>query len=128
MTGLAPDLVKGMFSPRADDEDIAQRQHAAMAEAIALMSGVPEATYRAALTAIASFNRLGNLPNIHVPTLCLAAEFDKNAAPAVMEKMASRIPGATYQCLPGAGHLANMEDPPALNAAVLAFLSHHFSI
>jgi 3-oxoadipate enol-lactonase len=92
-----------------------------------LMSRVPEATYRAALTAIASFNRLDNLPHIHVPTLCLAAEFDKNAAPAVMEKMAARIVGATFQCLPGVGHLANMEDPHAFNAAILKFLNLHFS-
>ena len=127
MAGLAPDLVRGMFAPRSTDSPIADRQDAAMLAAVALMSRVPEATYRAALTAISSFNRLDNLTNINVPTLCLAAEFDKNAAPAVMEKMAARIANAQYQCLPGAGHLANMEDPQAFNAAVLNFLQNHFS-
>ena len=125
MAGLAPDLVRGMFAPRSGDEVISHRQDAALATAVALMSRVPEATYRAALTAIASFNRLDNLSSIDVPTLCLAAEFDKNAAPAVMERMAARISQSKYQCLPGVGHLANMEDPYAFNAAVINFLNPH---
>jgi 3-oxoadipate enol-lactonase len=118
MAGLAPELVRGMFAPGASK--------AGMAAAVAVMSDVPEATYRAALSAIVSFNRLDNLTHINVPTLCLAAELDKNAAPAVMEKMAARIPGAHYVCLPGVGHLGNMEQPNAFNTAVLKFLSQHF--
>ena len=90
------------------------------------MSGVPEATYRAALSAIVSFNRLDNLANINVPTLCLACELDKNAAPSVMEKMAARITTAEYACLPGVGHLGNMERADAFNTAILTFLTRHF--
>ena len=118
MAGLAPELVRGMFAPGASNID--------MAAAVALMGGVPEATYRAALSAIVSFNRLDNLRHINVPTLCLACELDKNAAPLVMEKMAARIAGAEYACLPGVGHLGNMEQPDAFNAAVLKFLKQHF--
>ena len=43
-----------------------------------------------------------------------------------MEKMAARIPGAEYQCLAGAGHIANLEKPAEFNAAVLDFLQRHF--
>ena len=118
MAGLAPELVRGMFAPGASTAD--------MAAAVAVMSGVPEATYRAALSAIVSFNRLDNLAHINVPTLCLACELDKNAAPSVMEKMAARIAGAEYACLPGVGHLGNMEQPDGFNAAVLKFLKQHF--
>ena len=117
MAGLAPKLVAGMIGPNADAS--------AIVSAVALMSSVPESTYRAALSAIVSFNRLGNLRRIHVPTLCLAGELDTNAPPAVMERMAVRIPNAVYQCLPGVGHLGNMESPPAFNAAVLDFLKQY---
>ena len=120
LAGLAPELVRGMVAPDASA--------AAIAAAVALMSRVPEATYRAALSAIVSFDRRANLPNIHVPTLCLAGEQDRNAAPAVMEKMAQHIPEAEYRCLAGVGHLANLEDPDAFNAAVLGFLKLHFAI
>ena len=118
MAGLAPELARGMMAPDASDE--------AVARAAAIMARVPEATYRAALAAIVSFNRLDNLANIRVPTFCFSGEHDKNAAPFVMEKMAARIPGAEYQCLAGAGHIANLEKPAEFNAAVLDFLQRRF--
>jgi len=37
--------------------------------------------------------------------------------------MAQRMPNGRYICLPAAGHLANLEQPAAFNAAVLDFVS-----
>ncbi len=119
MDGLAGKIVPSMFAPSADP--------ARLAEATALMARVPVGSYRAALAAIVSFNRLAELGNIAVPSLCLAGELDLNAPPAVVEKMAGRIAGAQYTCLPGVGHIANIEQPALFNSAVLAFLKHHFS-
>ncbi len=119
MAALAAELVPGMMAAGAS-----AATHAAAA---ALMARVPQAAYRAALSAIVAFDRRAQLADIHVPTLALAGQYDKNAAPAVMEKMAARIPGCEYLCLPGVGHLANMEDPAGFDAAVLAFLNRHFS-
>ena len=118
MAALAPELVRGMVGPNAGEAVIAQ--------AAAIMARVPESSYRAALSAIVSFNRLDNLANIKVPTICIAGEHDKNASPGVMQRMAAKIRGAQYLCLPGAGHLANMEQPIAFNAAILAYLNQHF--
>lgn len=95
--------------------------------AAAIMSRVPPATYRAALNALMGFDRRAALPDIRVPTLVVAGENDPAAPAPVMEKMAARIPGAEYVVLPGAGHLANLEQPQAFNAAVLAFLHEHFA-
>jgi pimeloyl-ACP methyl ester carboxylesterase len=92
----------------------------------AIMSRVPEATYRTALPAIAGFDRREALAAIGVPTLMLAAEHDRTAPAEVMQRMAARVPGAEYLCLPGAGHIANVEVPDAFNAAVVAFLRRHF--
>lgn len=119
MAGLAHDLVPGMFAPDADPDRIA--------EAAALMARVPPESYRAALSAIVSFNRLDKLTAIAVPTLCLAGQLDMTAPPAVLEKMASRIAGADYVCMPGVSHLANIEQPALFNDAVLTFLMQHFS-
>jgi pimeloyl-ACP methyl ester carboxylesterase len=96
--------------------------------AASLMSRVPPATYRAALHALMGFDRRDALASIGVPTLALAGELDPAAPAAVMEKMAARIPGARYVVLPRAGHLANLEQPAAFNAAVLEFLHTHFPI
>lgn len=118
MDGLARKIVPAMFAPDAAP--------ARLAQAAALMGRVPADSYRAALSAIVSFNRLAELASIRVPTLCLAGELDLNAPPAVVEKMASRITGAQYACLPAVGHIANIEQPALFNSAVLAFLKHHF--
>lgn len=118
--GLAPAdfadrLVGQMFGPRTP---------AALKEtAIRSMSSVPSATYRQALTCIVAFDRKAALADIACPTLVLAAENDSLAPPKTMERMAAAIPAARYVCLPDAGHLANMEDAAAFNAAVNDFLT-----
>jgi pimeloyl-ACP methyl ester carboxylesterase len=114
MAGLAPGLVAGMASPQAP--------HDAVARAALLMSAVPEATYRSALTALAGFDRRAALAELHLPVLCLAGADDRNAPPAVMAQMAQRIPGAEFRLLPGVGHLMHMEAPSAVNAVLVDFL------
>jgi 3-oxoadipate enol-lactonase len=100
---------------------------AAQQLAVDVMSRVPEATYRAALMAIASFDRREALAAIRVPTLMLAAGLDRTAPADVMQRMAARVPGAEYVCLPHVGHIANVESPAAFNEAVLSFLDRHFA-
>lgn len=123
MASLAGQLVSGMFSPNTANRT-------ALHQAVGMMANVPEATYRAALAALATFDQRANLARITVSLLCLAAELDKNAPPRVLEKMAAdnarTNPNASYACLNGVGHLANMEQPEAFNACVLEFLQRHF--
>ena len=114
MKDLAGELVQTMMSPDADPHG---RQLA-----FDCMSDVAAETYRAAVECIVTFEQRANLPNIGVPTLVLAGELDTNAPAPMMEKMASRIPGAQYRCLPGLGHLANLEDPQAFDAALSDFI------
>jgi pimeloyl-ACP methyl ester carboxylesterase len=117
MATLAPGLIKGMASRRAP--------HDAVARAALLMSAVPEATYRRALAAIAGFDRREALADLRVPVLCLVGADDRNAPPSVMRQMASSIVGAEYRELPHVGHLAHMEAPQAVNAALVDFLQRH---
>lgn len=117
MSDVAPNLVRGMVAADADP--------AAIRRAIEIMSAVPPGTYRAALHTLMNFDRRALLPAIMVPTLALAGEVDPNAPPAVMQKMAEKIPGALYECLPRTGHLASLEQPGPFNEAVLRFLKMH---
>jgi len=114
MAELAPALVRGMVAPQADS--------AAVQRAVEIMSAVPAATYRAALHALVTFDRRALLPSIAVPTLALAGDADSVAPPAVLEKMAGKIPGARYHCLARAGHLLSLEQPGAFTEAVLRFV------
>jgi pimeloyl-ACP methyl ester carboxylesterase len=96
---------------------------APLAAAQAMMAGVPVATYRRAVTALVAFDRRLSLPQIAGPTLVITGEHDATAPPEVSRRMAERIPGATCSIVPGAGHLLNLEQPAAFNAALLAHLS-----
>lgn len=90
-----------------------------------VMATVPPDTYRQAVAMLTTFDRRARLAGISVPTLVLAGGDDMVAPPGVMERMASKIPGADYVCLPGCGHLGPMDQPAAFNTALLAFLRRH---
>ena len=114
MVELAIAMVDRMLGPRPDA--------AARALAIDVMGNVPPETYRAAVRSLTTFDERANLARIAIPVLCLAGEADPNAPPSLVERMARNIPGARYVCLPGVGHLANLEAPQAFDAAILKFL------
>lgn len=114
MAELAPGLVKELVG---DDPDARGLELAR-----ACMAGVPEASYRASMLALLGFDQRHALKDIKVPTLVLAGSRDRNAPAPMMQKMASYIPGATYVELDGAGHLVNLEQPAAFDAALDKFL------
>lgn len=119
MAELAPGLVAGFVGPDADP--------AGVRRAIEVMAAVPPQTYRAALRAIAGFDRRADLGAVRVPALLIAGERDPIVPPAVMARMAERMPDATAVVLAGCGHLANLERPAAFNAALAAWLDDRFA-
>lgn len=60
-------------------------------------------------------------PTLRVPTLLLVGARD-GALPASMARLAGGIAGATLVEIANAGHIPNVEQPEAFNAALLAFL------
>ena len=70
--------------------------------------------------------RPDSLPALAVitcPTLVLCGAEDVLTPPAEARLMAERIPQARLVLIDGAGHLANLEQPAAFNAALLDFLA-----
>jgi len=115
MEDLAPGMIRSLTGPDADPTglEIAQRSIAA----------VPTTTFANGIRNIVTFDRREALPKITVPTLVLAGALDTNAPAPMMEKMAQKIAGSQYVCLPGVGHLGNLENPRAYNEALAAFLA-----
>jgi pimeloyl-ACP methyl ester carboxylesterase len=64
-----------------------------------------------------------DLAGIAVPTLVVVGAGDVITPPAEAEAMVAAIPGARLELIPGAGHLAPVEQPDAVNAALRRFLS-----
>lgn len=63
------------------------------------------------------------LGNVAVPTLVLVGEHDTLTPLTTAEAIGARVYGSEVVTIPGAGHLSNLENPEAFNAAVLAFLA-----
>ncbi len=114
MADLAGGIVDTMLGPAPDPEG--------RALAVACMASTPDQTFRAAVHCLVRFDERGNLAHIRIPVLCLAGEHDRNAPAPMMERMASKIPNARYFCMPGVGHLSNLEAPAAFDAPILSFL------
>jgi len=64
------------------------------------------------------------LSSIHCPTLVLVGDEDVVTPPALSEQLHRGIAGSTLSVVRGAGHLSNLEQPDAFNAAVAHFLEH----
>jgi pimeloyl-ACP methyl ester carboxylesterase len=62
------------------------------------------------------------LPTIRVPTLAICGAGDAISPPSEMQSIAAALPNATYVEIPDAGHMTTMENPEAVNLALLTLL------
>ena len=65
---------------------------------------------------------LERLPQISSPVLVIYGDEDLITRPAYNQRVAAAIPGAQIAEIPAAGHLAFLEQPAAMNAAISKFL------
>jgi pimeloyl-ACP methyl ester carboxylesterase len=112
--GMLPKVVGD--AARTDDtlvarlKEIAARQPAAsVAAALAALRDRPDAN--------------AGLKGITVPTLVLVGEHDGVTPPLSAANLSAQIRGSKLVHIPGAGHLSNVENPDAFNAAVRDFLA-----
>lgn len=68
-------------------------------------------------------DRTETLAALRVPALVLCGDEDALTPLADSQAMATTIPGATLMVIPHCGHLSNLEQPVAFNAALQKFLS-----
>jgi 3-oxoadipate enol-lactonase len=71
--------------------------------------------YARCCEAIAAWDARGELARIGAPTLAIAAEADPSTPPEQLREIADGIPGARYEVLQDAAHLANIERAAAFN-------------
>ena len=64
------------------------------------------------------------LASIHVPTLIVVGDEDTVTPPSAAAEMHRAIAGSELVTIPEAGHLTNLEQPDAFDAALARFLDH----
>jgi pimeloyl-ACP methyl ester carboxylesterase len=88
------------------------------------MLATKPATLAAALRGMAErADFTSQLGEIDVPALVICGEHDAISPPAEMRGIASAMPNATFELIEGAGHMAPLESPAAVNHAIARFLS-----
>lgn len=63
-----------------------------------------------------------DLARIACPTLVLAGDGDQLTTPEENRRIAERITDAKFGIIPSVGHISNLEQPEAFNAALISFL------
>jgi 3-oxoadipate enol-lactonase len=79
-------------------------------------------SYARCCDALARWDVREDLGPIEAPTLVIAAEQDPSTPPEHGELIASRIPGARFEVIPHAAHLANVERAGEFNRLLEEFL------
>jgi pimeloyl-ACP methyl ester carboxylesterase len=67
-------------------------------------------------------DRLAAYRTIRCPCLVIGFQDDLIVRPALCRELADAIPGSRYQEIAGCGHYGYLEDPEAVNAAIIGFL------
>ncbi|NLV10385.1 alpha/beta fold hydrolase [Halomicrobium mukohataei] len=68
------------------------------------------------------FDVRDRLGEVDVPTLALCGEHDRLTPPSYHETLAEEIPAGEFETIPGAAHLAMIEQPEAFDDAVASFV------
>jgi pimeloyl-ACP methyl ester carboxylesterase len=72
---------------------------------------------------IGGFDARARLGEVQAPTLVAVGDQDPLIPPAAAEATAAALPAGELVVIPGAGHLAFVERPDAVNRALLGFLA-----
>jgi pimeloyl-ACP methyl ester carboxylesterase len=115
MRVVAAHVARGLF-PRPE-------QQALYEAAVASLSRTPRRAYFAAMRALAFFDAEGQLSAVRCPTLVVAGDRDFAVPRVAADRLARGIPGARLHVIADSGHASNIDQPEALNRAVLEFLS-----
>jgi pimeloyl-ACP methyl ester carboxylesterase len=117
-------VVADAMLPRLLAPDTPRRHPEVAAAARAMMESTAPEGIAAALRGMAGRPDVTpELGAIAVPTLVVCGEHDALSTPDEMVGMSASIPGARFLTVPDAGHLAPLENPAAVTAALAAFLA-----
>ena len=88
-----------------------------------ILAATPREGYAGCCEAIAEMDLIPDLPSIAAPTLVIAGEQDPATPPEHGRRIADLIPGARFEVVSPAAHLATIERPDLTTAMILRFMS-----
>jgi 3-oxoadipate enol-lactonase len=89
----------------------------------AMLLATPREGYAGCCEAIAAMDLTPDLPSIRAPTLVVSAAEDPSTPPEHGRRIAELIPGARFELVPDAAHIANIEQADRITALIEGFLT-----
>lgn len=114
---IADAVVERWFTP-----GLAARRPELVARWRDVIAATPAEGYASCCTLLERMDLTGDLPRISAPTLVVAGADDPATPPDQLRTIAEGIAGATLHVVADAAHLANLEQPAAVDALLLAHL------
>ena len=111
---IADAVARSLVGPKATPQQLQQ-----LVDSIATLH---KHSYIKSLQATVDQVTLGDIAQIVAPVHFVVGADDRLTPPAMHHEMAAKLRGALVSVLPDAGHLSNIENAPAFNAAGLAWL------
>ena len=118
----AGDDLRAMAEARVDVLLAQPADPAVRAQVVETMARISPAAYRIGAEAVWLADQSDRARDIHVPTLVLCGGSDQVTPPELSRALQAMIPEASFEIIPGAGHLINLEQPAAFNEVVEEFL------
>jgi 3-oxoadipate enol-lactonase len=118
MDSLVDSVVVRWFTP-----EFFSTQPETVEKAAAMLRGTDPEGYAGCCAAIRDMDLRDRLGQIRAPTLVISAAEDPATPPEHGELIRDSIPGAGFEVIPGASHLANIEQPEAVTRAILDHLA-----
>lgn len=118
-----PQVVTGAFAELLFAPQTVQQRPELVADVVAMMESTSLQGLAGGMRAIR--DRKDYLPllgRLTRPALVLGAEYDHAIPAAAGRDLAAGLPDATFHLIAQAGHMANLEQPEAVNQQLLAFL------
>ena len=127
--GIPAQLVEKKIAPAMFCPKTLRTHPELVSEVTRRVNGYPRAgVARAALAVIVERKSvLERLSSVTVPTLVLCGREDTATVPARSEAIAARIPGAKLAWIEDSGHMSAIEQPEAVNAALVPFVREHLA-
>jgi 3-oxoadipate enol-lactonase len=120
-TGVEP-IITAML-PKLLSQATRDSQPAIVEEVTAIMRSCSPAAIAASLRGMADRPDVTDeLSKMSQPALLLVGAEDAISSPDEMRGIAEKLPQAEFAEIPGAGHMTTLENPQAVNGALLAFI------
>jgi pimeloyl-ACP methyl ester carboxylesterase len=117
-TALVTDMLNRLVAPQTQTDSLE-----VIAQIRTMMNSATPESVSATLLALA--DRADNrsiLPQLKIPVLVVAGEFDAITPAEEMREMSTTLEHASFKIVPGCGHLPPMEQPERFNDVLVDFL------